>query len=80
MLTVMAMTGSGDADVSAGTSRWQQVVGLAGLAVVVWVGGELYDVIAYDGPGFGGQHAPADDEGEPTPPSTGGHDPSQFGH
>jgi len=67
-----------------GTSRWQKVVGIAGLVVVLWVGSELYDVIFYDGSGFGGgQHAPADNQdqdGDPTPPSTGPHDPSRFRH
>lgn len=74
----------GPATTTTGTSRWQKAVGIAGLAVVLWVGSELYDVTVFDGtfPG-GGQHAPVEDqdqEGEPTPPTTGGHDPSQFGH
>lgn len=69
---------------TAALSRWQKVVGIAGVAVVVWVGSELYDVIVFDGtfPG-GGRHVPADDrdrDTDPTPPTTGGHDPSQFGH
>ena len=84
------MTSPGDTGVRSdrrtvtGTSRWQKMVGTAGLAVVLWVGSELYDVVFFDGtfPG-GGQHTPVenqDPDGDPAPPTTGGHDPSQFGH
>ena len=67
---------------TAPTSRWQKVVGIAGLAVVLWVGSEMYEVVFFDGtfPG-GGQHAPiGNQDGDPAPPTTSPHDPSQFGH
>lgn len=71
-------------DPDAGTSRWQKVVGILGLVVVVWVGSEMYEVVFFDGTfPAGGQHAPVetqDQDGDPTPPSTGPHDPSKFGH
>jgi hypothetical protein len=67
-----------------GTSRWQRVVGMLGLVVVLWVGSELYDVIFFDGTFRGGpQQGPVennDPDGDRTPPTSGGHDPSQFGH
>lgn len=47
-----------------GTSRWQNVVGIIGLVVALWVGSETYDVVVGDfgggGPG-GGNHGPGQD-------------------
>lgn len=57
-----------------GTSPWQKAVGVLGLLVVLWVGGEMYDVVFFDGvgPGSGGTDAPAGTEG---PEDGGGHTP-----
>lgn len=66
-----------------GTSRWQKVVGAAGLAVVLWVGSEMYDVVFFDGSiGGANQDAPADrqQQNQQTSTTTGPHDPSRFGH
>lgn len=76
-----------DCGSTTGTSRWQLVVGILGLSVALWVGGEMYDVMFFSGPGFGpdpGQDAPVeiqDPDGVPTP-SSGSvpHDPTQFDH
>jgi hypothetical protein len=48
--------------VADGISRWQQVVGIAGLAVVVWVGVDspLVDAWFRDGPGDM-EHGPVGD-------------------
>lgn len=75
-----------------GVSRWQKVVGVLGLVVMLWVGDRLYDVVSRgtgDGPGRG--HGPADriptsqptDTRDPAPGGGGGssgHDPSRFDH
>ena len=53
------------------TSRWQKVVGVVGLLVVLWVGGDLYDVVT-----SGGESPPGRPGGGP--PAS--HDPSQFKH
>ncbi len=58
------------------TTRWQQVIGILGLVVVLWVGNRLYDVIGSDGPGPGGGTPP----GVAPPAPDGEHDPSQFDH
>lgn len=72
-----------------GATRWQKVVGVLGLIVVLWVGDRLYTVIDRGSTGPAGGHGPGDNtptnqptEGEPTPGggTTGGHDPSQFDH
>lgn len=55
--------------------RWQKVVGALGLGIVVWVGGDLADVISRGGPPGG----PAVGNPGQAPPG-GGHDPSQFDH
>ena len=79
---------------TAGTSRWQKLIGAIGLVVVLWVGNNLFDVVTSGASGPGGDggpggHAPprdpppgeVTDEGNPTPPGgEGGHDPSQFDH
>lgn len=69
---------------TSGTTRWQKVVGILGLIVVLWVGNNMYDTVTGDldgGPGPG-QHAPAenqdqetdtDDGGGHTGPPAGGH-------
>lgn len=55
------------------TSRWQIVVGVVGLVVVLWVGGDLYEVVT-----SGGQGPPGRPGGGP--PAGPPHDPSQFKH
>lgn len=71
-------------------SRWQKVVGILGLVVVVWVGSETYDVVVGDfgGPGPGGhgqnvpgQEAPVEDQDqEPDTDDGGGHRPPTGRH
>jgi hypothetical protein len=66
-----------------GTSRWQKVVGVLGLVVVLWVGSGAYETLTVEGgdPRHGpGQNAPVenqdqepDDGGGHTPPPEGGH-------
>jgi len=72
-----------------GSSRWQKIVGILGLVVVLWVGNRLYDVIDRGAMGPGQQHGPGGGTPttQPTPGGgstpggdTGGHDPSQFDH
>lgn len=49
-----------------GTSRWQKVVGIIGILVVLWVGNDLLDNVLDRGPGGGGGgggHSPG--QGEP---------------
>lgn len=48
------------------TSRWQKVVGIIGLVVLLWVGSDTYDVVVDDsGGGSGGgteeEHGPSQD-------------------
>lgn len=64
-----------------GTSRWQQVVGILGLVVVVWAGGDLFEVVTSDGAGGPGE-APLGGvtEGDQAPPAPDPHDPSRFDH
>jgi len=67
-----------------GTSRWQKVVGVIGLVVVLWVGRDLYDVVTSGGERPSGGRPPAGDPappaGDPAPPAGDAHDPSQFRH
>jgi len=78
-----------------GTTGWQKLVGVAGLVVILWVGSNLFDVVASGASGPGGDgspggHAPprdppageVTDETDSTPPAGEGtgHDPSQFDH
>lgn len=42
----------------AGMPRWQQLIGVVGLLVVVWVGSEMYATVTAD-TGFGGGHGPS---------------------
>ena len=61
-------------------SRWQMAIGALGAVVVLWVGGDLAEIVtsggsAGSGPGAG-QHGGAPG-GPPTTAS--GHDPSNFG-
>jgi len=66
--------------VSAGARPWQKVVGALGVAVVVWVGGELYNAVFFQGlpdqPALDGPVAPGEPSGGgphvPGPPP-GGH-------
>lgn len=73
------------------TSRWQKVVGILGVLVVLWVGNDTYKVIDGDfgGGGGGGGHGPgpgqeqAPVENDDQPPGTdggGGHQPPAGGH
>ncbi len=72
------------------TSRWQKVIGLAGLGVVLWVGNDLFDIVTSGGirpGGDPGRPAPPAEtpitppiDGEAPDPGDGGHDPSQFDH
>lgn len=53
-------TGEGpDRGATTGTSRWQKVVGILGVLVVLWVGNDTYKVI--DGDFGGGEHGPSQD-------------------
>ncbi|MGH9133724.1 MAG: hypothetical protein ACRDZZ_07290 [Ilumatobacteraceae bacterium] len=73
-----------------GLSRWQKIVGILGLVVVLGVGNRLYDVIDRGAMGPGQQHGPGSGGTPTTQPTpgggsapgtdTGGHDPSQFDH
>lgn len=57
-----------------GTSRWQKIVGIMGLVVVLAVGGDLYDVVTGGarGPGGGGSGSPGvRGPGGQSPPSDG---------
>ena len=70
-------TGSetGDA-VRTAMSRWQKLVGVIGLAVVLWVVNDLADIVTSGGRrGPSGQVTP---DGQPPP--AGSHDPSSFDH
>ena len=75
------------------TSRWQKVVGILGVLVVLWVGNDTYKVIDGDfggGGGGGGGHGPApttpveNEDQEPGSQSPtddgGGHQPPAGGH
>ncbi len=57
-----------------GTSSWQKAVGIVGVAVLVWVGGDLFDVVTSDG------STPAQGPDGQTPPAGEDHDPSQYDH
>ena len=72
-----------DGGAPTGVSRWQKVVGVFGLVVVLWVGDRMYDVVSFDGNfggGSGGQQEPvqpqetdADGGGRTPGPPEGGH-------
>lgn len=77
------------ADAAATVTRWEKMVGILGIAVVVWVGTNLFDVVTsrQSGPGAGhgarGRTAPGhvtDDQGPPPPSGGNPHDPSRFRH
>ena len=63
------------------TTIWRTLVGTVGVVVLVWVGGDLYEIVTSGGErpagGSGGPQPPA--EGQP-PTTAGPHDPSQFEH
>lgn len=69
-----------DPEAPSDTSRWQKAVATLGVLVVVWVGGDTYDVIAGNF-GGGGNHGPGQDtpvENQDQDPDTGtggGHTP-----
>lgn len=67
-----------DREATAGTSRWQKVVGVIGLVVVLWVGGDLFDVATRgdERPGAGAGPGTPPDGAPPGEP----HDPSGFDH
>jgi hypothetical protein len=67
-----------------GISRWQKVVGILGLVVVLWVGNGLYETLTGD---FGdgghgpGQNAPVENQDqEPDTDDRDGHTPPAGGH
>lgn len=74
-----------DRGVPAGTPRWQKVVAMLGVLVVLWVGNDTYKVIDGDfgggGDGGGGGHGPGQEapvENQDQPSDTdngGGHTP-----
>jgi hypothetical protein len=74
-------TGTGpDSGGPTGTSRWQKVVGILGVLVVLWVGNDTYKVIDGDfggGGDGGGEHGtgedlPVEDQDQETDTDTGG--------
>jgi len=73
-----------DGGAPTGTSRWQKVVGIVGLLVVLWVGDNMYDTVTGDL--GGGQHGPGQNapvENQDQAPDTddgGGHTPPAGGH
>ena len=77
-----------DGGATTGPSRWQKVVGILGLVVVLWVGSNLFDAVnrgddARRGHGPPGQTPPAGvtNRGGQTPPGVeDGHDPSTRRH
>ncbi len=68
---------NGDTDVgpdrraTTGTSRWQTIVGIIGIVVVLWVGSRMFDIVFDDGPG--GNRPAEGQEQEHTGPPPGGH-------
>jgi len=54
-----------------GTSRWQTIVGIMGIVVVLWVGSRMFDIVFDDGPG--GNKPAEGQEQEHTGPPPGGH-------
>ena len=71
------------------TSRWQKLVGIVGVLVVLWVARDTYRIIDGDfgGAGGGGGHGPSpttpvdNEEQEPGPSNGGGHTgPPAGGH
>jgi hypothetical protein len=82
-------TGVGpDRGATTGISRWQKLVGVVGVLVVLWVGNDTYKVIDGDfgGGGSGNHRGPSPDtpvENEDQEPGTdggGGHQPPAGGH
>lgn len=73
---------------AAGTSRWQKLVGILGVLVILWVGNDTYKVIDGDfGGGAGGGHRPDQeapvgnqDQETDTDDGGGGHRPPGGGH
>jgi hypothetical protein len=68
-----------DRGATTSTSRWQKVVGILGVLVVLWVGNDTYKVIDGDfGGGAGGaehgpgQDAPAENQDQETDTDNGG--------
>jgi hypothetical protein len=80
--------GRSGARLAPGRSRWQKIIGILGLVVVLWVGDRLYDVIRSGGIGPGGDHQPSgppssqpsDRDQSPSGADSGGHDPTRFDH
>lgn len=71
-----------DRGATTGTSRWQKVVGIIGLLVVLWIGNQMVGQLTGSGPGPGGgdpgpgQHAPpAETQEEETDTGDGDHQP-----
>ncbi|MGH2532060.1 MAG: hypothetical protein ACRDJW_07100 [Thermomicrobiales bacterium] len=63
-------TGVGpDRGATTGTSRWQKMVGIIGIVVVLWVGNRMYDTVFGAGPGPGGPGSMQHTGGGDTPPS-----------
>ena len=68
------------------TSRWQKVVGIIGIVVVLWVGNDLLNNVLDRGPGGGGGpgpgqgEPPADQEQGTDPDDGGGHAPPEGDH
>ena len=73
-----------DRESTTGTRRWHKIVGIIGLVVAVWVGSEMYDVIAGDfgsDPDHGGGETPVENqEQESNTDDGGGDDPFQGEH
>jgi hypothetical protein len=74
--------GEPDRKSTTGASRWQKVVGIIGIVVVLWVGNEMLDQVLDRGPGGGGpgqeQETDREDGGGHAPPE-GGDDPEDGG-
>jgi hypothetical protein len=62
-----------------GTSRWQKVVGIIGLVVVLLVGIRMFGAVG-GGQGPGGQTLDENQEQELDTDDGGPHDPSRFDH
>lgn len=61
--------------VTTGTSRWQKVVGIIGLLVVLWIGNQMVGQLTGSGPGPGQHAPPAEIEEEETDTGDGDHQP-----
>lgn len=74
--------GGVDRGAPARASRWQMVVGILGVLVVLWVGNDTYKVVDGDLGGGGhspGRETPAEDENR-EPNGGGAHQPPAGGH